>query len=229
MTNFVIYARESSDDNSKAPSIENQIERGKAWGIQEGYTLTDIYEDNGWSGGDNTRPDWNRLLNDAPNKAIDFVWVFDGDRIARQVGDFRTFYERITKCNIRIMTGTAGEITMNDTGQFANWTFQSASAEFLRRITSDKVRATYKAKKKAAEQKGEFLKWGKNPIPIEHIRAAKEMKKQHPELSVRSIAEALPTYKLKLREIDNGIQRERKVSPAWVAKILKTTDNDVEL
>jgi hypothetical protein len=62
MVNFSIYARESSDDSRKAPPIQEQIAAGKAWGEERGYNLVQVYADDGYSGGDWTRPEWNQAL-----------------------------------------------------------------------------------------------------------------------------------------------------------------------
>ena len=55
-----LYARESSDDTRKAPPIEDQIETGKMWAKENNYDVVIVYADDGYSGGDWKRPNWNR-------------------------------------------------------------------------------------------------------------------------------------------------------------------------
>jgi DNA invertase Pin-like site-specific DNA recombinase len=60
-----IYARESLDDSEKAPPIENQIEIGKNWIDENHHELTEIFADDGWSGGNWKRPRWNEIVSQA--------------------------------------------------------------------------------------------------------------------------------------------------------------------
>lgn len=62
---FSICARELSDDTRKAPPIEQQIAAGKLWGAERGFSLAAVYADDGYSGGDWNRPEWNQRARDA--------------------------------------------------------------------------------------------------------------------------------------------------------------------
>lgn len=39
LADIPIYARESSDDTSKAPPISEQIESGKLWAVENGHRV----------------------------------------------------------------------------------------------------------------------------------------------------------------------------------------------
>jgi hypothetical protein len=52
MADISIYARESSDDASKAPPIAEQINAGSVWAAEHGHRGVIVYKDNGYSGGE---------------------------------------------------------------------------------------------------------------------------------------------------------------------------------
>src|SRR3989338_5590110 len=109
---FSIYARESEDDTSKAPSIESQIETGKAWIQENSYNLVNIYKDNGFSGGDWKRLAWNQLVKDAKRHLFNAVWVWNQDRIARNTEQFLWFYRNLNNVKVKVYSHTEGWIDM---------------------------------------------------------------------------------------------------------------------
>lgn len=78
-----IYARFSREHQDE--TIENQIEEVKAY-IKSRYIfeLKDIYADNGYSGTDFNRPEFERLMEDIRNQKINCIIVRDLSRFARE-------------------------------------------------------------------------------------------------------------------------------------------------
>ncbi|HTU98790.1 MAG TPA: recombinase family protein [Solirubrobacteraceae bacterium] len=79
-----IYTRVSTEDQAREGySLGDQVDRCRALIEREGWQLTEVYEDAGWSGDDPQRPAYNRLLADAAAGSLDAVVVVALDRFGR--------------------------------------------------------------------------------------------------------------------------------------------------
>ena len=79
-----IYARLSREAQS-VETIETQIEEiQKFMENKPEFRLVDIYQDNGFSGTNFDRPDFERLMEDVRNRRIDCIIVKDLSRFARE-------------------------------------------------------------------------------------------------------------------------------------------------
>lgn len=161
MKTFRIYARESSDDINKAPPIERQIERGKQWGEINGYNLTGVYIDDGYSGGDWNRPEWNKSVREAKGRHYNLLWTWSQDRLARDTEQFLWYYRNLKENGINVVSDTEGMINMDDVGGKAKHISLAMSADLFRTITSDKVKRTYERKKIQAIREGKRVVWGR--------------------------------------------------------------------
>jgi len=156
-----IYARESSDDLNKAPPIEKQIEIGKRWIEENEHELSFIFKDNGYSGGDWKRPDWNNAVKKARAHNYQLLWTWSQDRLARDTEQFLWFYRNLKEAHVGVFSGNDGEINMETAGDRIKHTSLAMASEAFRLITSDKVKRTYEAKRKEAEKKGIPVIWGR--------------------------------------------------------------------
>ena len=98
-----IYSRKSKF-TGKGESIDNQVQMCKDYA---NLTLRDksideffIYEDEGFSGGNTNRPEFQRMMNDAENKKFDVLICYRLDRISRNVADFSTTLQTLQQYNI---------------------------------------------------------------------------------------------------------------------------------
>lgn len=87
---FAIYSRKSKF-TGKGESIENQIEMCKEEIRKKEPDLTDedilVYEDEGYSGKNTNRPQFQQMMKDVRNKKIKEIVCYRLDRISRNVGD----------------------------------------------------------------------------------------------------------------------------------------------
>lgn len=89
-----LYVRLSAEDNGKAgrDSIKNQLEFLQDFAAQiEQIQIVGIYIDNGQTGTDFERPEWERLMEDIKRKRVNCVIVKDLSRFARnylEAGDY---------------------------------------------------------------------------------------------------------------------------------------------
>lgn len=158
-----IYARESSDDTNKAPDIQSQIDRAKTWIKEQGYELTKIYEDNGFSGGNWNRPAWNQIIKDGKFHKFNIVVVWNIDRIARDTEQFLWFQRNLKDAHIKLYSLCEGIINLDSVGDTAKNISLAMASEIFRKVTSDKVRRAYSGKLKEAQKTGERINWGRKP------------------------------------------------------------------
>lgn len=102
-----IYSRKSKF-TGKGESIENQVQLCKEYTSNQ---LKDknideflIYEDEGFSGGNTNRPEFQRLMEDAKAKKFDVLICYRLDRISRNVADFSTTLEVLKKFDISFIS-----------------------------------------------------------------------------------------------------------------------------
>ncbi|GAA0177795.1 recombinase family protein [Clostridium sediminicola] len=101
--NVAIYSRKSKF-TCKGESIDNQIQLCKNYinnrlndkNIAELF----IYEDEGFSGGNMNRPQFQKLLEDAKSKKFNILICYRLDRISRNVANFSSTLEVLQKYNI---------------------------------------------------------------------------------------------------------------------------------
>ena len=85
-----IYCRLSIEDKNKSScddsqSIQNQKNMLRDYCHERSWEIFDIYCDDGYSGIDRTRPDFNRLLSDCEKGNIDIVLCKDQSRFSRDI------------------------------------------------------------------------------------------------------------------------------------------------
>lgn len=101
-----IYSRKSKF-TGKGESVENQIQLCKEHGIKYlGLSEDDftVYEDEGFSGGNTNRPQFQKLIKDAKVKKIDILICYRLDRISRNVSDFSQLIKDLNKYNVNFIS-----------------------------------------------------------------------------------------------------------------------------
>lgn len=95
---FAIYSRKSRF-TGKGESIENQVEMCNNY-IKSHFQESDIseikiYEDEGFSGKNTNRPQFQLMMKEEKKNHFDFIVVYRLDRISRNVGDFAKLIEEL--------------------------------------------------------------------------------------------------------------------------------------
>lgn len=107
MLNIAIYSRKSVF-TGKGESIENQIELCKNYCnsyVNNGQDLNFIvYEDEGFSGKNTNRPEFQRMVNDIKHNKINTLICYRLDRISRNVADFSTTLELLQKYSVNFIS-----------------------------------------------------------------------------------------------------------------------------
>jgi site-specific DNA recombinase len=104
----VIYARYSSDKQREA-SIEDQIRNCTRYVERlSGYIVTDQFADNAISGSVSQRPEYQRMLKAAQEKAFDILLVDDLSRLARDDIEMKSTLRRLKSWGIRVIAISDG-------------------------------------------------------------------------------------------------------------------------
>ncbi|NLN65185.1 MAG: recombinase family protein [Clostridiaceae bacterium] len=93
------YVRVSTENQLENYSIEEQIERLKAYCKAKDLAIYKIYTDGGYSGGNLNRPALQQLLNDIRDEAIEMVVVYKLDRLSRSQKDTLSLIEDVFLAN----------------------------------------------------------------------------------------------------------------------------------
>ena len=102
-----IYSRKSKY-TGKGESIENQIEMCKKH-LQMKYDIdiendVVVYEDEGYTGANTKRPQFQKMLRDIKNKKISTVICYKLDRISRNVLDFCTLKDELSEYDVSFIS-----------------------------------------------------------------------------------------------------------------------------
>ncbi len=104
---IAIYSRKSKF-TGKGESVENQISMCKQYAYSHFNNLTEdsfyIYEDEGFSGANVSRPQFQKFLKDSETEKFDVLIVYRLDRISRNVADFSNFFKQIESFGISFIS-----------------------------------------------------------------------------------------------------------------------------
>ena len=147
-----LYCRLSRDDElaGESNSIVNQKELLSRYAKDRGFRNTQFFVDDGYSGANFNRPDWQRLITLAEAGKIGTVIVKDMSRIGRnylQVGIYTEL--RFPELNIRFIAVNDGVDSDGSVDEFVP--FRNIINEFYVRDSSKKVRTSFRIKGEAGE------------------------------------------------------------------------------
>lgn len=105
---IAIYSRKSIETDT-GESIKNQISMCKRYFDRESEDCKfEVFEDEGFSGGNINRPDFKRMMELVKAKQFDIVAVYKVDRIARNIVDFVNTFDELEKLNVKLISITEG-------------------------------------------------------------------------------------------------------------------------
>ena len=79
----IIYARVSTDEQTKGYSLQTQVEACKQYAVEKGYIVLRIFSED-YSGASLDRPELNNVRDFLAKEEVDVVIVYDVDRLARK-------------------------------------------------------------------------------------------------------------------------------------------------
>jgi site-specific DNA recombinase len=92
----VVYARVSTEDQARyGYSLQSQVEEGRKYAQENGWTVVNTVMDDGVSGAKIERPGLNRIFDMAENGEFDVLVVYEIDRLARKM-----VYQQLIELNL---------------------------------------------------------------------------------------------------------------------------------
>ena len=148
-----LYCRLSKDDElvGDSNSIVHQKEMLAKYAKEHGFTNTEFYVDDGYSGTNFNRPDFQRMMSDVEEGKIRTVIVKDMSRFGRDyimVGYYTEIY--FGNCNVRFIAVNDG-VDSNVQTENDLTPFKNVFNEWYAKDTSKKIRAVFKAKGKSGK------------------------------------------------------------------------------
>lgn len=106
-TQAALYCRVSTEEQAREGySVAAQRDRLLAFCEAQGWTVADIYKDEGWSGAKVDRPALTRLRKDAREHKFDLVLVWKVDRLSRKVADLAALIDEFDRHGIAFRSVT---------------------------------------------------------------------------------------------------------------------------
>ena len=133
-----VYARVSTLNGRQDPSM--QTRDLEEYCQRKGWQIHDIYVDNGVSGKKDSRPQLNRMMQDAHERRFDVVVVWRFDRFARSVSHLLRALETFGALEIQFVSLSEQVDTSTPTGKMV-FTVLGAVAELERNLIIERVRA----------------------------------------------------------------------------------------
>lgn len=135
-----IYSRKSKF-TGKGDSIENQIEMCKDYISRYLDNVEDIfiYEDEGFSGKNTERPQFQEMLKDAKDKKFDTIICYKLDRISRNTADFFALVEKLKNLGVNFITTKEQFDTTTPIGK-VTMGMLAILAQFERETTAERVK-----------------------------------------------------------------------------------------
>lgn len=139
-----IYCRLSKDDEQKgeSASIQNQKELLENYVKSRGWSIYDVYIDDGYTGLNTNRPSFQRLIRDIENKKVDIVITKDLSRLGRNYLQTGYYTENFfPKNNVRYIALNDGVDTFQENNEIVP--FKNVLNEFYSRDVSKKMKSAY--------------------------------------------------------------------------------------
>ncbi len=161
MSKIAIYARKSVFREDSI-SIESQIEMCKFEARGEEFV---IYSDNGYSGKNTSRPEYQKMIQDVINKKIHKVIVYKLDRISRSILDFSKMMDLFQIHDVDFVSATEHFDTSSPMGR-AMLNICIVFAQLERETIQQRVIDAYASRSKKGFYMGGKIPYGYTKVPI---------------------------------------------------------------
>lgn len=160
-TRTAIYCRLSRDDeqSGESMSIENQKILLQRYAREHHFEVADIYVDDGWSGTNFDRPDFQRMKRDIESGGIDIVLVKDLSRLGRnQIETSLCIQVFFPEYQVRFIAVSENIDTAKGEDDFME--LRNLFNEWFVRDTSRKVKSGYRQRALNGDYTGAFAPYG---------------------------------------------------------------------
>jgi len=176
---YVRLSREDENDREQSESIENQINFLKSIVSNKEWNIVDIYKDDGYTGTNFERPDFQRMLNDIELGKVNLVITKDLSRLGRDYIETGRYVEKyFPSKNVRYIAVTDNIDTFDQKNSNNDMTpFKSVINDMYAKDISKKVRTAILTKAAQGDCIKAFLPYGytKNPVDKNNILIDEEV------------------------------------------------------
>ena len=171
-----LYLRLSKEDIDKinrgddSESIKNQrlLLTGEA--IKRGFVVGDVYSDDDYSGTDSTRPEFNRMIEDAKLKKFDVILCKTQSRFTRDMEVAEKYIHRVFPLlGIRFI-GVVDHVDTDVKGNKKARQINALVNEWYVEDLSENIKAVYRSKMQQGQYLGSFALYGYIKDPEDHHR-----------------------------------------------------------
>ncbi|MDF2547129.1 MAG: hypothetical protein K0R93_2027 [Anaerosolibacter sp.] len=173
-----IYSRKSKF-TGKGESTQNQIEICKDY-LSTHFDIDEyaIYEDEGFSGGNTARPEFQKMIKDAKFKKFDILICYRLDRISRNISDFSNLIEIINDKSINFVSVREQFDTTTPMGR-AMMYIASVFAQLERETIAERIKDNMHQLARSGRWLGGTYPTGFNSEPIVYIDSNMKEKKMY--------------------------------------------------
>ena len=158
---YIRLSREDEDKKIESESITNQRSLLLQYVKENNYRLVDIYIDDGFSGTNFNRPEFNRLLNDIEVGRINMVITKDLSRLGRDYIGTGEFVEKyFPEHNVRYVAVVDNIDTLIDGSNNDIAPFKAVMNAMYAKDISKKIRSSLRAKQKEGKFVGSRCPFG---------------------------------------------------------------------
>jgi len=164
-------SREDENSSSQSESIKNQIDFLTKYALDQGWNIIDIYIDDGFTGTNFERPNFQRMIRDAEAGRINLIVTKDMSRLGRDYIETGRFIERyFPENNIRYVAVNDGIDTFVETSSNDMSPFKSVINDMYAKDISKKVRSVFRNKVEMGKFIGAFAPYGYMKDPVDKSR-----------------------------------------------------------
>jgi len=149
MKNIVIYCRTSLAEQNTETQRMALIDYCK----RMNYQITDQYIDNGWSGKDQNRPQFERLLTDVRANKVGVVMVTRLDRVGRSLQHLISLFAEFKNKGIEFVSLSENINTQTPEGKMF-WQLLGVFAEYERELIVSRTKAGLERAKREGKRLG---------------------------------------------------------------------------
>lgn len=120
------------------------------------HEVFDIYNDENWSGKDDSRPQFDRMMNDMRQRKFQGIVVYKLDRIGRSTKHLLQLFEEFQNNNIKFISVTQNINTDTPDGRMF-LKMLMVLAEYERELTVGRTRDTLQRYKELIDEQGFFI------------------------------------------------------------------------
>ena len=173
-----IYTRKSKF-TEEGESIQNQIDMCiKYADVNLGITDYEIYEDEGFSGGNTDRPQFKKLIRDIKAKKYTHLICYRLDRISRNVADFTATLEILNKYNCSFVSIKEQFDTSSAMGR-AMMNISATFAQLERETIAERIKDNLRELAKTGRWLGGPAPMGYKSIEVENNDSKGKSRKKH--------------------------------------------------